>query len=155
CLGNGREIGRHGRAINHERMVPRRLEGSVDAAKDTAALMLDQRKLAVDRHWGPHNLAAEGLADRLVAKADAEDRNGPAGPGYELQTDARVIRRTRPRRQHNRLRVCRHHLTARYLVVAMDGDLRPAATEIVEQGEGEAVVVVNEDDHGSRARSSS
>ena len=53
-------------------------------------------------------------------------------------------------RQHDGVRIGRDHVRGRDLVVAMDLDLRPEPTQIVEQVEGEAVVVVNEQDHGHR-----
>src|SRR5262249_55413676 len=59
------QLVRHAGAIDHERMIPRRLERGIDAAKDAAAAVPDFRKLAVDRHRRAHDLSAERLADRL------------------------------------------------------------------------------------------
>ena len=71
---------RHGVALDHQRMVARRLERAVDAAEDAVALVADLGELAVHRQRRAHDLAAEGLADRLVAEADAEDRDRSARP---------------------------------------------------------------------------
>ena len=49
----------------------------------------------------------------------------------------------------------RDHIGGRDLVVAMHDDVRPQPAEVVEQVEGEAVVIVDQDDHGFRARSRS
>ena len=74
-------IRRHGqilgqaRALDHERMVARRLEGRVDAAEDAGAGMADRGELAVHRRRRAHHPAAESVADRLMAEADAEDRD--------------------------------------------------------------------------------
>src|SRR5947207_3360053 len=136
-------------------MVARGLKRPVDAAEDTAALVLDQRKLAVNRRGSPDDFAAEGLANGLVPKADPENRDRWGGLGNQLKANAGVIRRARAGREHDCVWVGRNHLATRYFVIAMNGDLRPEATEIVEQVEGKAVVVVDEDDHGSRACSSS
>ena len=43
--------------------------------------------------------------------------------------------------------VGRDHVVGRDLVVAMHDDVRPQPAEIVEEVEGEAVVVVDQDDH--------
>src|SRR5207253_450402 len=74
-------------------MVARRLEWPVDAAQDAQTPMLDQRELAVHRHRRAHHPAAENLPDRLVAKADAENRDGRRRLGNEIEADARIGRR--------------------------------------------------------------
>src|SRR5689334_12280678 len=66
-FGGHIQIARHGRTLDHQRMIARRFERRIDAAEDTAAAMLDFGQLAVDRRGGPHDFAAEGLTDRLVA----------------------------------------------------------------------------------------
>src|SRR5262249_17799378 len=71
-FGHGRQLVRHGGAIDDQRMIARGLERAVDAAEHAAALMLDRRQLAMHRDRRPHHLAAEDLPDRLVAEADPE-----------------------------------------------------------------------------------
>src|SRR6516225_8762149 len=67
-LGLGRhvQIVRHALALDHQRMIARRFERGVDAAKHARSVMLDLRQFAMNRDRRPHNLAAEGLADRLM-----------------------------------------------------------------------------------------
>jgi hypothetical protein len=43
--------------------------------EDADILVMDRRHLAVHQLLGVDDLAAEGFADRLVAEADAEQRN--------------------------------------------------------------------------------
>src|SRR5262245_32916977 len=82
--------GGHACPFDHERMIPCCFQWTVDAAKDSRAGMLDLRHLAVDRRC-PHNLAAEGLTDGLMAKTDAEDWNGQRCFLDQLETDAGLI----------------------------------------------------------------
>src|SRR6516225_1331994 len=64
-LGFGGEcqIARYGLALDHQRMIPRRFERRIDAAKHAAAAMPDVRQLAVNRHRRTHDFAAERLPD--------------------------------------------------------------------------------------------
>src|SRR5450631_1218200 len=73
-LRGDREIPGHRGAIDHEGMIARRLERAVDAAEHALALVAHLGKLAMHGDGGAHHLAAERLADRLVAEADAEHR---------------------------------------------------------------------------------
>ena len=135
-------------ALDHQRMIARRLERRVDAAENSAALVADFRQLAVHRRRRAHHLAAERLADRLMAEADAEDRNvsarpcairsrqmpaslGVQGPGESTMASGSAAM--------NR--------GGRDLVVAMHDDVRPQLAEIMHQVEGEAVVVVDQHNH--------
>ena len=62
-------------ALDDQRVIARRLERAVDAAEHACAAVADLGELAVHRQRRAHDLAAEGLADRLMAEADAEDRD--------------------------------------------------------------------------------
>ena len=57
--------------------------------------------------------------------------------------------------KHHGVRIHRDDAIGGDLIVAVDKDVRPQPAEIVEQVEGEAVVIVDQDDHGSRAWASS
>src|SRR6202161_3916771 len=92
------ELGRQAFALNHERMITRGFERRIDAAKNPAAVVTDFGKLAVDRPGRAHDLAAKRLADRLVAEADAENRNVAAGSLDEIEANAGLFRRAGTRR---------------------------------------------------------
>ena len=77
------------------------------------------------------------------------------GLADQVEADAGLVGRAGAGRQHDRVGVHRDHLVGGDLVVAMHDDVRPQPAEIVEQVEGEAVVIVDQDDHGFRARSRS
>ena len=67
-------------------------------------VVLDRRRLAVHDALGAHDLAAECLADGLMAEADAEDRApSPASSRDELEADAASVRRAGPGRDTDRL----------------------------------------------------
>ena len=107
------EIGRHAGAVDHQRMVARRLERPVDAAEDAGAFVLDERELAVHRHRRAHHLAAEDLADGLMTEADAEGRDGRRRLGDEIEADAGVVRRAGAGREHDGVGIGGDHLVGR------------------------------------------
>ncbi len=67
----------------------------------------DAGDLAVHRRGRADHLAAECLADRLMAEADAEDRDFARGGGDQVQADAGLVRRAWAGRQHDRFRLAR------------------------------------------------
>ena len=108
----------------------------------------DAADLAVHRSGRADDVAAECLADRLMAEADAEDRDFPRGGGDEVQADAGLVRSAWAGGEHDRFRLAREGVGYGELVVAHD--LAPGANvaQEVEQVEGEAIVVVDQQDHG-------
>ena len=88
-------------AFDDQRMIARRLERCVDAAENAGAGMADRRELAVHRRGRAHHLAAEGIADRLMAEADAEDRDLAGSRGDEIEADAGLFGRARAGGEHN------------------------------------------------------
>src|SRR5262245_20489492 len=139
---------RQRRAVDDQRMVAGGLEGLRRSLEDALAGVGDHRQLAVHELRRPLDQAAKGLADRLVPEADAEQRHlGVARRLDEIEADPRLVRRARTRRQHDRLRPRRQHLADADLVVAVHHRLGAKLTEIVVEVEGEAVVVVDQDDH--------
>src|SRR5262245_39357059 len=95
----------------------------------------------------PDHLATESLADCLMAKADTENGYAVLGLVDEFEADAGLIGGTRSRRQNDRLRSGREHLADTDLVIAMDDRLGAEIPQEMIQVPGEAVVVVDEDDH--------
>src|SRR5690348_1636129 len=142
-FGGHFKLARQRLALDHQRMIARGFEWRVDAAKDAAAIVLDFGKLAVHRHRCAHDLAAESLADRLVAEANAEDRDARRRGGDQVEADAGLVRRARAGREHDGVRLGGDHGARRHLIVTMHLDLGPELAEIVHEVEGEAVVVVD------------
>jgi len=128
-------------------VIARRLEWAVDAAKNALALVADLRQFAVHRNRRTDHFATESVADRLMAEADAEDRNLRRRFLDQVKANAGFLRRARPGRQHDGVGLRRHDGAARHFVVAMHDDIRTQLPEIVDEVEREAVVVVDKNDH--------
>src|SRR5450830_1042023 len=79
-----------------------------------------------------------------MTETDAEDRNARRRLADEIEADASLVRRAGAGREHNGVRLRRHHVGDRNLVVAMHDDVRPQPAQVMDQVEGEAVVVVDQ-----------
>ena len=73
-LGGDLEHVGHDVAVDDERVVAGRLERVGQAGEHARAVVADQRRLAVHHLGRAHDVAAEDLADALVAEAHAEHR---------------------------------------------------------------------------------
>src|SRR5437764_13086534 len=74
-LRRDREFARHAVPFDHERMITRRLERRIDAAEKARAAVVDLRQFAVHGNGRAYHLAAERVADGLMAETNAEDRD--------------------------------------------------------------------------------
>ena len=87
------QSGRQRFALDGERVVARGGEGAGQAAEDARVGVMHRGSLAMHELAGMHDPAAEGGADRLVAEADAEQRQ-LAGEGLDRRhRDAGLGRR--------------------------------------------------------------
>ena len=98
------------------------------------------------RQGRAHDFAAESLPDGLMAEADAEDRNlraaacsirsrqMPASFGVQGPGDSTIASGS----------AAKHVRDGRNLVVAMHNDVRPQPAQVMDEVEGEAVVVVDQ-----------
>ena len=94
-------------------------------------------------------MAAEHLADRLVAEADAEQRHLFLGGGADqVHADAGLVRRAGAGREHDAGGLQRQRLVDRDLVVAMHDAARAEIAQEVDEVVGEAVVVIDQEKHG-------
>ena len=69
-------------ALNHQRVITRRLKARRQTAEHTAAVMANLGRLAVHHLFGVNDFAAERLPDRLVVQtaAPAEQPASPVPP---------------------------------------------------------------------------
>src|SRR4029077_9534305 len=67
---------REGVAAHDKRMISRCLERAIEAAKNRFALVFNRCELAIHGFCHPDDLAAKGLADRLMAEANPKNGNG-------------------------------------------------------------------------------
>ncbi len=74
-LGGDLEHVGHRCPVDHQRVVPGGLERLGQPGEHAGPAVVDERGLAVHDLRGPHHVAAEDLADALVAEAHAEHRN--------------------------------------------------------------------------------
>src|SRR5581483_209748 len=140
------KFGRHARSFDDKRMIPGCLQRSVDTAEESGALVFDLGHLSMNR-CGTYHFAAESLPDRLMTEADPEYGNGRGSRGDQLEADTRFIRGAGTGRQYDRVRLRRHDVRNRHSVVSMHDNVSSELSQIVEEVEGEAVVVVDDDDH--------
>src|ERR1700744_1971555 len=96
--GGDLQIGRQVFLAHRQAVVARGGEGGLQSGEDALALVMDLAGLAVHQRLGVDHLAAIGLADRLVAQADAEDRQGGRGRGQPAEASSPPTRRLWPRR---------------------------------------------------------
>ena len=115
-----------------------------EAGEDAGAAVMDGAELAVHDLVGADDLAAEGLADGLVAEADADERRAGLGGGLdEREADAGVVGGAGAGGEEDGRGAHRHRLLDVDLVVAADLGLGAEFPEIVEEVPGVAVVVVD------------
>src|SRR5690606_20989051 len=85
-------------AVDGERVVADHLECRRQALEKTDARMANRVGLAVHHTGGTYHPPAEGLPDRLVAKADAQDRAAPGEAVDGLERHAGLVGRAGPGR---------------------------------------------------------
>ena len=111
---------------------------------------MDLRGLAVHEVGGRHHLAAEDLADALVAQAHAQDGEFGAKVADDIVAHAAFFGSAGAGADDQVRGVQRFDLFDADLVVAknLDGGLRRNFAEGLDQVVGEAVVIIDEDQHG-------
>ena len=87
----------HRVGLHHQRVVAGGDEGIGQAGEDALPVVVDLRGLAVHQMRGGHDAAAVGLADALVAQADAEQRDLPGQLPDSRQADPAVFGPARSR----------------------------------------------------------
>ena len=123
-------------------------ERSGQAGEDALAVVRDGAGFAVHEVLGADDLAAEGLADGLVAEADAEDGDFAGHVPDERHEDAGFAGRAGAGREQNAFGLECLDLFDGQLVVAADFDLCTQLAEVLDEVVGEGVVVVEDEDHG-------
>ncbi len=129
-------------------MIARGGEVLGQAGEQALARVMHFGQLAVHQIGRPHHLAAIDLADGLMTEAHAEDRHHRSGTGDQLQADAGTIRIARAGRQHDGLGAFRQHLVHGDLVVAVHLRARAQFPKEMNEIVGEAVVVIDQGQHG-------
>src|SRR5260370_3197808 len=108
--------------------------------------MEDGAELAMHGLRRANDVAAEDLANRLMAKTDAEDRK-IAGAADEVEADAGAVGVARSWRDDDTLRPQGERRLDGHGVVALHHDLGTELAEIVAEVVDEAVVIIDEQKH--------
>ncbi len=99
-----------------------------------------------------NHLAAEMLPDRLMAKAHAKQgRARVRASRHEVKADPGFVRRAGTWRQQEGAGTAGQGLPCRNGVVADDLYLGPELHEVMDEVPGEAVIIVDDEDHGGKA----
>jgi hypothetical protein len=147
--GGDFQAGRQGLALDGQRMVARAGQRTGQPAKDALVRVLHRRHLAVHQLLRVHDAAAESLADRLMAEADAEQGN-PAGKlANRRQRDAGLRRRAGPGEMTSKAGFRRAISAIADGIVAEDPDFLPQLAKILHEVVGKGVVVVDHQQHAA------
>ena len=112
------------RAVDDQGVIAADLDVLRQSLIEAATVVADARDFAVDDLARAHDLAAEDLADGLVAEADAENRHPAAKFADDILADTRLLRDARPRRDDDARVMLRRNLIDCRLIVADDLDFR-------------------------------
>ena len=86
-------------------MITGSRERPVQTAEEPARIVRNAGYLAMHRRWRAYNISAKRLSDRLMAKADPEHWRRFTGRANEIDTNARFVRRARPRGEDDGVRL--------------------------------------------------
>ena len=135
---------RQGFAFHDQRVVASCNEVLGESFEDGPSVVLHQAGLAVHEVRSADHLAPERLGDGLVAEAHSQNRH-PVGHGFDqLDRDAGLLRRARPRRDHDPVGLQRTHASDVDFVVAPDLEFGAEFAEELDEVEGKRIVVVDD-----------
>src|SRR5262249_2863715 len=92
------KFGRDAFRRDRKRVISRRFEVIVQAAKHTLSGVVDTAELAVHRFRRAHDMAAIDLSNSLVPETDTEDGYPPVRLSNEIEANAGLVRRAWSRR---------------------------------------------------------
>src|SRR5579875_1012343 len=153
------QLGRQRAFVDDKRVIPGCLERVRQAGEHAAAVVGDLGWLAVHGTGRPDDGRAERRRDRLMAQADAKQRDRPGAEADHLDADPGLGGGARARGDHHAGGIRADDLGGGQLVVADHLDPASGGGEQVSEVVGERVVVVDDDDertagagHGSATR---
>src|SRR5579863_3242145 len=137
-------------AGDRKAVVARGGEGVGHALEQSPAGVVDAAGLAVHQRLGADHFAAECLADRLAAEADAKDRKVFGRGPNQFEADACLVRRAGAGGKKDSFGAARDRVCGADGVVAHDAGLRPKLVHVVDEVIGETIVVIDDQDHAAR-----
>ena len=129
-------------------MIARGGEGRGEPFEQAGPVMADIARLAVHQATA-HDMAAEMLADGLMAEADAQQR--PVlirARCNQIERDARLVGCFGSGRDQVGLRARRHGLSDAHRIVADNLHFGAQFHQIMDEVPGEAIVIVDDQNHG-------
>lgn len=134
--------------VHHKRMVTRCCKRAWQSFKQTFARMLHLSYLAMDDLVAAHNLAAEGLANALMTKANPDQGCARLRRQRDhLKANTRLIRIARPGREHHPSRIERHRVARAKCVIAHNLNICAKFAQIMHQIIGKTVVIIDQQQH--------
>ena len=131
-------------AFDHQRMIAGGSKGRGQPLEQTLVGVVHLAHLAMHDLVAAHHLAAEGLTDGLMPKANAQQgRAGFSGGLGQGKANAGLIGVARARAQQDAGRLHRHGLLHIQRIVSPDLDLGAEFAQIMHEVVGEGVVVVD------------
>jgi len=115
---------------------------------DSFAIVIDERRLAVNRHRGSSHNAAIDMADALVPEADTEDGDFAAEVKYDIVGNASLQRGTWSRGDDYMAGSEFFDFSKSYFVIAINQRLPSQLAQILSQVVDERVVVIDDQYHG-------
>src|ERR1041385_420894 len=130
--------------FNDQRMITTRGQVLIESRKQSAAVVLDRRRLAVEEFRRARHASAKGLSNRLMTQTDAENRSRAAKRLDDIHRYAGVVGCSRSGRNHNSIGLQFDDLIDRDFVITTHLDSLAQFTEILNQVESKRIVVVDD-----------
>jgi len=143
------ELRGEGAAFDEQRMIARGGEILRHAAKDVGIAVLDGRSLAVHQTRRPDDVSAKIMANRLVAEAYSQDRFYSRERLDNVERYAGLSRGARPGRKEHTFGIKRESFSRSDFVIPVNALLNSQLAKVLDQVEGERIVVVDDEKHSS------
>ena len=141
---------RHRFPIDDQRVIARRSHRRWTTIEKPLACMTNLSHFSVDRNRPANDARAERFADRLMAKTDAEKRDGLIGAN-EVDDTARASWSSRPGRDDDRRRFLGDQRRGIEGVIAEDANGAPGeALDLLHEVVGEGIVIIDDGDRRAK-----
>ncbi len=148
--GFGRDFQALGKCVplHDERVITRGLERRGQSGKNPGIFVKDGRGFPVHEPIGAHDFTAVDLADALMTKADAQDRDTGTEAAYHIAADAGLVRSARTRRHTDVMRCKSLDFGQSDFIIPAYKGLNSQLTKILDKVVSERVVVIDDQEHG-------
>ena len=151
-FGGDFEAARQRAVFDDERMIARGFEVLREIAKNGFAVVMNFAGLAVHDFFCADDFAAEGVADGLMAEANAENGDFPGEALDDGNAQAGFARGAWAGRNNDALGAHARDFVESDLVVAAHGEFLSELAEVLRQVVGERIVVVEQQNHWREAQ---